>query len=108
MKFTKMHGGGNDYVVVDGRSMERDWSRLARATCDRHFGVGADGLLVVLPFPNLRQADIRMRMFNPDGSEAEMCGNGIRCFAKYVLERGLAPARDRRAPAGRPTGRPLA
>ena len=86
MKFTKMHGAGNDYVLVDARELDADWPDLARAMCDRHMGVGADGLLLVLP-PDA--ADIRMRMFNPDGSEAEMCGNGIRCLAKYVLERGI-------------------
>jgi len=61
---------------------------MARAMCDRHFGVGGDGLILVLPSD---EADFRMRIFNPDGSEAEMCGNGIRCFAKYVVEEGLAP-----------------
>jgi diaminopimelate epimerase len=86
MKFTKMHGAGNDYVLLDGRDQERDWSALARDLCDRHFGVGADGLLLVAPST---EADIRMRMWNPDGSEAEMCGNGIRCFAKYVVEREI-------------------
>lgn len=83
MKFHKMHGAGNDFVVVDARALERDWPRLAVAMCDRHYGVGADGLLLVLPST---VAHYRMRMFNPDGSESEMCGNGIRCFAKYVIE----------------------
>jgi diaminopimelate epimerase len=86
MKFTKMHGAGNDYVLLDGRDQKQDWSALARDLCDRHFGVGADGLLLVAPST---EADIRMRMWNPDGSEAEMCGNGIRCFAKYVVEREI-------------------
>ncbi|MFH1140597.1 MAG: diaminopimelate epimerase [Chloroflexota bacterium] len=86
MRFTKMHGAGNDYVVLDARGQECDWSKLARDMCDRHYGIGADGLLLVAPSS---VADIRMRMFNPDGSEAEMCGNGIRCFAKYVVERGI-------------------
>ena len=86
MRFTKMHGAGNDYVVLDARGLEHDWPDLARRLCDRHLGVGADGLLLVTPSS---EADIRMRMFNPDGSEAEMCGNGIRCFAKYVVERGI-------------------
>lgn len=79
-----MHGAGNDYVLVDARELDTDWPDLAKAMCDRHMGVGADGLLLVLPS---EAADIRMRMFNPDGAEAEMCGNGIRCLAKYVLER---------------------
>ena len=87
MRFTKMHGAGNDYVLLDARQQERDWSALARTLCDRHSGVGSDGLLLVAPSS---VADIRMRMYNPDGSEAEMCGNGIRCFAKYVLERKIA------------------
>ena len=88
MDFTKMHGTGNDFVLVDGQRQERDWSHVAVAVCDRHYGVGADGILVVTPS---RLADFRMRMFNPDGSEAEMCGNGIRCFTKYVIEEELSP-----------------
>ena len=86
MKFVKMHGAGNDYVLLDARDMETDWSALAKSLCDRHTGVGADGILLVLPSAS---ADIRMREFNPDGSESEMCGNGIRCLAKYVLERDI-------------------
>jgi diaminopimelate epimerase len=86
VKFTKMHGAGNDYVLVDARELDADWPHLAKAMCNRHIGVGADGILLVLPSD---AADIRMRMLNPDGSEAEMCGNGIRCLAKYVLERGI-------------------
>ena len=82
-----MHGAGNDYVLMDARDMEEDWAGLARAMCDRHVGVGADGVLLVLPSA---EAEVRMRMLNPDGSEAEMCGNGIRCLAKYVLEREIA------------------
>ncbi|MCZ6614660.1 MAG: diaminopimelate epimerase [Chloroflexi bacterium] len=91
MRFTKMHGAGNDYVLLDARQQERDWSALARTLCDRHFGVGSDGLLLIA---QSSVADIRMRMYNPDGSEAEMCGNGIRCFAKYVLEREIVPASE--------------
>ncbi len=87
MRFTKMHGAGNDYVLMDARNLEEDWAGLARAMCDRHVGVGADGMLLVLPSG---EAEVRMRMLNPDGSEAEMCGNGIRCLAKYVLEREIA------------------
>ena len=89
MRFTKMHGAGNDYVLMDARDLEEDWATLARAMCDRHMGVGADGMLLVLPS---NEANVRMRMLNPDGSEAEMCGNGIRCLAKYVLEREIAEA----------------
>ncbi len=88
IQFTKLHGTGNDFLVVDGSTEELDWSSLACRLLDRHCGVGADGLLVVAPSA---KAAIRMREFNPDGSEAEMSGNGIRCFAKYVLERRIAP-----------------
>ena len=87
MRFAKMHGAGNDFVVIDARETDRDWGALARDVCDRHFGVGADGIILALPS---HTADLRMRMFNPDGSEAEMCGNGIRCVAKFALERGIA------------------
>ena len=90
MKFVKMHGTGNDFVLLETRGEEHDWPRLAQAMCDRHFGVGADGLILVLPSA---RADVRMRMFNPDGSEAEMCGNGLRCVVKYAVEGGLARPR---------------
>ena len=91
MRFTKMHGIANDYVVLNGyRDAVRNPGSVARRLCDRRFGVGADGLLVVLPS---KTADFRMRMFNPDGSEAEMCGNGIRCFGKYVYDHGLTGRR---------------
>src|ERR1700691_1362696 len=87
MKFTKMQGIGNDYVYVDGFSETvGDPARVAREVSDRHFGIGGDGLILVLPS---KKADVRMRMFNADGSEAEMCGNGIRCLAKYAFENGL-------------------
>lgn len=89
MHFTKLQGAGNDYIYVNGLSDERDWPGIARLVSDRHFGIGADGLIVVAPSA---QADVRMRMFNADGSEGEMCGNGIRCLAKYVLERQMVPA----------------
>lgn len=91
MDFAKMHGAGNDFVVVDARELDRDWGALAAAVSDRHFGVGSDGLLLVLPSD---VADLRMRMFNPDSSEGEMCGNGIRCFAKFAVERGLVELRE--------------
>jgi diaminopimelate epimerase len=93
MRFVKMHGTGNDFVLVEAKGDERDWPRLAMAVCDRHFGVGADGLLLVLPSD---KAAVRMRVINPDGSEPEMCGNGIRCLAKYAVERGLVQPHDRR------------
>ncbi|MFN8534350.1 MAG: diaminopimelate epimerase [Dehalococcoidia bacterium] len=89
MRFAKMHGIGNDFVMVDARNQEADWPALAERMCNRHFGVGGDGLILVLPSD---QADLRMRMFNPDGSESEMCGNGIRCYAKFVLDDGILPA----------------
>jgi diaminopimelate epimerase len=87
VNFLKMHGTGNDFVVINASGEERDWSSLAVAMCDRHFGVGSDGLILALPSSN---ADLRMRMFNPDGSEAEMCGNGIRCLTKFAIENGIA------------------
>ncbi len=86
-----MHGTGNDFVVVDGRAGERDWAELARAMCERHTGVGADGLLVLT---KSERAPLRMRMYNPDGSESEMCGNGIRCFVKHAIEDEIVPARS--------------
>lgn len=89
MRFTKLQGAGNDYIYVNGLDEDRDWSVVSRRVSDRHFGVGADGLIVVKPS---QKADVRMLMLNADGSEGEMCGNGIRCFAKYVLERKLVSA----------------
>jgi diaminopimelate epimerase len=87
MKFTKMHGIGNDYIYVNGFEEHLDHpADVARAVSDRHFGIGSDGLIVILPSTH---ADFRMRMFNADGSEAQMCGNGIRCLAKYVYDRGM-------------------
>ncbi len=86
MKFTKVQGAGNDFVLVETADVGRDWAQIAVAMCDRHFGVGADGLLLVLPSS---VADFKMRVFNPDGSEAETCGNGLRCVAKYAVEKGL-------------------
>ncbi len=86
MNFTKMQGAGNDFILVEVSNLSRNWSQMAIAMCDRHFGVGGDGLLLVLP-SNI--ADFGMRMFNPDGSEAEACGNGLRCLARYVLDKGL-------------------
>lgn len=91
IEFWKMHGAGNDFVVVDPGDVDTDWSTVARDLCDRHVGVGADGLILVLPS---QIADHRMRMFNPDGTEAEMCGNGIRCFVKFTLDRGMVESAD--------------
>lgn len=92
MKFAKMHGLGNDFIVVDGfeeRLEEAALPDLARRLCDRHFGIGADGILLALPS---READFRMRLINSDGSEAEHCGNGIRCVARFVADRGRTSA----------------
>ena len=87
MKFTKMHGCGNDYVYVDcTEHMLADPSAAAIAVSDRHFGVGGDGLILICPSD---KADFRMAMYNADGSEGSMCGNGIRCVAKFVYDKGL-------------------
>ena len=82
MNFVKMQATGNDFVIVEGGR----WGRLAPRICDRRYGVGADGIIVLHPS---KKADIRARFINPDGSEAEACGNGLRCVAKYVYERGI-------------------
>ena len=86
MNFTKMQGAGNDYIYIDARNRDEDWPALSRAMSDRHFGVGGDGIILIM---DSERADLRMRMFNADGSEGEMCGNGIRCFAKYAIEREI-------------------
>ncbi|MFO7577224.1 MAG: diaminopimelate epimerase [Pelovirga sp.] len=92
MKFTKMQGAGNDYVYIDGFVEQvADPAALARQVSNRNFGIGSDGLILILPSTC---ADVRMRMFNADGSEAEMCGNGIRCVAKYAYDHGLARKRE--------------
>jgi len=88
MKFTKLQGAGNDFILVEASEVNlEDCSQVAVAMCDRHFGVGADGLLMLLPS---HLADFQMHIFNSDGSEAEACGNGLRCLVKYVIDRGLA------------------
>lgn len=85
--FTKMHGLGNDYLFIEGEKHAiADPAALSRAMSHRHLGAGADGIILILPG---KEHDFRMRIFNADGSEAETCGNGIRCFAKYVHERGM-------------------
>ncbi|MGL4369424.1 MAG: diaminopimelate epimerase, partial [Spirochaetota bacterium] len=87
IRFTKMQGIGNDYIYINGIEYSiSDPAELSRKISDRHFGVGSDGLILILPSDT---ADFRMRMFNADGSESEMCGNGIRCFSKYVYDRGM-------------------
>ncbi|MGD9128247.1 MAG: diaminopimelate epimerase, partial [Planctomycetia bacterium] len=89
MQFTKMHGLGNDYVYVncfEEKNLPDDLPELARRVSDRHFGIGSDGLILVRPS---EVGDARMQMFNADGSEAEMCGNGVRCVAKLVYDHGI-------------------
>ncbi len=90
VNFTKMQGLGNDFIMIDGfkETLPPDLMTMTKQLCDRHFGIGADGVIIVLPSD---KADYRMRIINADGSEVEMCGNGIRCFAKYVYEAGLLP-----------------
>ncbi|QDU71894.1 diaminopimelate epimerase [Mucisphaera calidilacus] len=96
MQFIKMHGLGNDYVYVNGFQEtdveSRDLNQLAHAIADRHRGVGSDGLILALP-PATASAHARMRMFNADGSEGDMCGNGIRCLAKLVHDEGVSTAK---------------
>src|SRR5271168_5282854 len=89
MQFTKMHGIGNDYVYIStfDQPPPVDPRQLAAAVSDRHFGIGGDGLILIMPS---ERADAQMRMFNADGSEGEMCGNGVRCVAKYLYDHGLA------------------
>ena len=86
MKFTKMHGAGNDYVYVNGYVQSLDWPVISEKISDRHKGIGADGLIVA---ESSKIADLKMRMFNADGSEGEMCGNGIRCLVAFAMSEGL-------------------
>jgi diaminopimelate epimerase len=99
MRFTKMHGTGNDYVYVDcfRQPAPGNPADLARRVSDRHFGVGGDGLILICPS---QRAHARMRMFNADGSEAEMCGNGIRCLAKYLYDHGLVTEKTLKVETG--------
>jgi diaminopimelate epimerase len=89
-EFVKMHGIGNDFIIMDFYSEKEpdgiNYNNLAKRLCQRHFGIGADGLILILPS---KKYDLRMRIFNFDGSEPQMCGNGIRCFAKYAYENKL-------------------
>lgn len=94
MKFWKIHGLGNDYIVIDnrdGKIRDEETSRVARKICERRFSIGADGLLLLY---DSTVADVKMRIFNSDGSEAEMCGNGIRCFAKYCYENNIVRKKE--------------
>ena len=98
MKFTKMQGIGNDYIYVNCfKEKIKNPSALAKRISDRHFGVGSDGLVLICPD---EEADFRMRMFNADGSESEMCGNAVRCIGKYVFERGLTKKTEVRLATG--------
>ncbi len=100
MRFAKYHGLGNDYVYVDcfHQPIPADPAALSRVISDRHFGVGGDGLILVCPSD---RADVRMRMFNADGSEAEMCGNGVRCVAKMAFDHGLSRSNPMKVETGR-------
>src|SRR4051794_5849420 len=100
MRFVKMHGIGNDYVYVDcfNQPAPADPAGLSRVVSDRHTGIGGDGLILVLPSD---KADVRMRMFNADGSESEMCGNGVRCVAKLAYDRGLSKNNPMKVETGR-------
>jgi diaminopimelate epimerase len=108
MRFTKMHGLGNDYVYVNCFEEKiANPAKLAQTVSDRHFGIGSDGLILICPSTALRagpsqKADVRMRIFNADGSEAEICGNGIRCAAKYTYEHKLAKEGEPFAVPGQP------
>jgi diaminopimelate epimerase len=100
LPFTKMHGLGNDFVVFDGVSQTLpDLAPHARRLCDRRFGIGCDQLLVIAP-PGDPTCDFRMLIYNADGSEVEMCGNGIRCFARYLVDRGLTAKEEIRVETG--------
>ncbi|MGB1748992.1 MAG: diaminopimelate epimerase [Dehalococcoidia bacterium] len=87
VEFAKLHGAGNDYIAIDGRNIDRDWGKLSKEMSRLAFGVGSDGIVLV---QDSDVAQIRMRVYNPDGSEAEMSGNGIRLFAKFVIDRKIA------------------
>jgi diaminopimelate epimerase len=99
MKFSKLQATGNDFILVDTLTGpgEGDWGELARAMCDRHFGIGADGLILV---QDSTIADLKMRIFNSDGSEAEVSGNGLRCFTRYAIEKGLSGKMSSRVEQG--------
>jgi len=88
MNFAKLQATGNDFILLDAQNMNWGWPKLAQDMCHRHLGIGSDGLILVMASNN---ADLKMRILNPDGSEAEACGNGLRCFAKYVVDRQIVP-----------------
>ena len=92
MEFTKMHGAGNDYIYMNASNLYEDWSQIAVNVSDRHKGIGSDGLILAMPS---EIADIKMRMFNSDGSEGEMCGNGIRCLVGFAIDQNLIPSQQK-------------
>ena len=87
-----MHGAGNDYVYMNASNLSEDWSQIAVNVSDRHKGIGSDGLILAMPS---EIADIKMRMFNSDGSEGEMCGNGIRCLVGFAIDQNLIPSKQK-------------
>jgi diaminopimelate epimerase len=89
MDFTKLQGVANDFVLIEAEGLERDWPELAKKICDRHLGIGADSVLLLLPS---KKADFCMVTYDADGSEAEICGNGLRCLARYVIKKGMVPS----------------
>ena len=91
LEFVKMQGTGNDFIMVDARALDMDWSKLSVDICRNHFGIGADGLITI---GNSSIADLKMRIFNADGSEAQICGNGLRCLAKYAVDGKLVRGPD--------------
>ncbi|WP_027307406.1 diaminopimelate epimerase [Caloramator sp. ALD01] len=98
MNFVKMHGLGNDFIVFEKKELgNKDWSDIAKKVCDRHIGIGADGILIV---EESSCADIKMTIINSDGSLAEMCGNGLRCFSKYVYEKGIVKKQNFKVETG--------
>ena len=92
MEFTKMHGAGNDYIYMNASNLSKDWSQIAVNVSDRHKGIGSDGLILAMPS---EIADIKMRMFNSDGSEGEKCGNGIRCLVGFAIDQNLIPSKQK-------------
>ena len=103
MKFVKMQGCGNDYIYIKEEELlkipEAEWVRYVRLLCDRHFGVGADGVIVIRTLDGIA-ADFEMLVYNADGSRAGMCGNGILCVGRYVYEQGLTGKKDLRIASG--------
>ncbi|MFC1846048.1 diaminopimelate epimerase [Chloroflexota bacterium] len=91
MEFTKLQAAGNDFILIYTRNIERDWSKLATDMCHRHYGIGADGLILL---GSSSTADFNMRIINSDGSEAEICGNALRCLARYVIDNGYIDKLD--------------